>query len=775
MVPFLINDIVTYDGKRYRLLKLVSRRLLPSLQPAPPGPVPSDSNAQAGAYVIEMEARKALPQFWPLKTLKRAKPANGEAPLNKPARGRPQQDGDPDIAVRDLRWNRIAEVIKDDRIWEKASRGPLLRRHAEAIGVAKETLLGNARLFWTGGQVKDALLGNIFNSGYVDENSAAAQVIRTKSEAGEELVFFAPPNQKARGRTRMDGVRPFAFPPKLRRVVLKIAMKHYLEDYSKSVASATIKVLARLFCERNAKNEPVRDERGRIVLKPPGQRPSKAQIRYLLKRCVAHSVAYAARHGRAQYQNDHKPRPASVRDDTVGVGDVGEIDSTIGDVVLVSRANRAKIIGKPTIYLVVDRRTRLVIGFLVTLENPSWAAAALAILSIAGDWKALCEHFKVPYDPKDWPSAGRLPTGRFAADRADMIAAASEGLTDAVGVPITNVEALMSANKAIVEICNKILQIPFRRFVPGHEPSENFRKRRGKKFHKDACLTLEEFVGRLLHAIWTHNTSPLVDYEATPEEVMSDMALTPVNLWHFHKKNSMGVGARMAPEVLRRKLLPRGIGTVKNDGLHFRHCIYYSEQIREWLVTASVAGAFEVNVSFDSNLVNNIIVYDKSDARKSFSVPLAPKCKELLNWSFLEVEQLHTRRLARRQKDIADKEAAEVTEFYAIEEVVKPALAEMREQSRGMTLGRRVSLGRVERVVEGMERREDAHDVTKPVDPYGVTRTSSEQPADATPDPEEVVPEEDALQPPDSSSRPRVVAGGAETLNRMLNGSIESV
>jgi hypothetical protein len=508
-------------------------------------------------------------------------------------------------------------------------------------------------------------------------------------------------------------------------------------------------------------------------LKPPGQRPSKAQIRYLLAKCVSHSVAYAKRHGRAEYENNHKPRPGSVRDDTVGAGDVYEIDSTPSDVTLVSRANPAKIIGKPTIYLVVDRRTRLIVGFLVTLENPSWSEAALAIMSIAGNWKKLCEKYGIPYDENDWPAEGRLPTGRFVADRADMITAASEGLTDAIGKAITNAEALMSANKSIVEIRNKVLQLAFRYHVPGHEPSENHRKRRGKKYHKDACLTLEQYVGLLVHAIWAHNTTAMVDYEGTPEEVLSDITLSPVNLWHFHSR-TMGAAARLPLEAMRRKLLPKGKGLVKNDGIHFRHCVYYSEEIREWMVTASVAGSFEVDVSFDSNLVNKVIVYDKTDARKSFPVALAPKCAELENWTFQEVEQLHAKRLDRRRQAVEEKEASDVTTLHAIDAVVGPALAQMRDKARGMPLGRRVSQGRAERVVEGMERRAQSHDVSAPVDPYGVEHEAPARPDRSTEEADQST-EQDATWQPPERHRPRVAVSSPPTLDQVVEGSIESV
>ena len=60
-------------------------------------------------------------------------------------------------------------------------------------------------------------------------------------------------------------------------------------------------------------------------------------------------------------------------------GDVFEIDSTVADVHLISSLNRRKVIGRPTIYTVVDRATRMIVGLHVSLYHASWRAARQAL------------------------------------------------------------------------------------------------------------------------------------------------------------------------------------------------------------------------------------------------------------------------------------------------------------------------------------------------------------------------------------------------------------
>jgi putative transposase len=773
MVPFFINDVLQLAGRRYRLLKLVECRLLPELlaQRARQQAVgKQDTEGQAGAYVIELESPKPVPEFWPAMKLRTAlgeSSCNTSAPQCGESIGRPPKDSDEDIAVRDLRWSRIKDLVNDDRILEPSTRGPLLREHAENIGTTRETLLATLRRWWQGGQVKNALLGRLFNCGHIELEKQGGDVFKTKSERGVEVVVFRPPEQASRGPTRKDGRRPFAFAPKLRKLILRVAQRQYLSDYAKSVSSAASKVIAHLFCERDGAGKPLKGDDGKVVLKTPGQRPSKAQVRYLLKKCIPVSVAYAARYGRHEYENNKKPRPGSIMDDCLGAGDVFEIDSTKADIWLVARANRAAVFkSKPTLYLVVDRASRLIVGFHVTLENPSWAEGAQAILSVAGNWKKLCERFAVPYRKEEWPAWGMLPN-RFVSDRGDMITQASEQLTDAAGVPMTNAAAQSPPSKSPVETCIRGAQLPFRRYVPGHEPSENYRKRRGKKYGKDACLNLEEFAGLMLHSVWKHNTSVLTGYRGTSEEILSDVPFTPVNLWNMQQARQ-GLGRRMQRDVLRRKLLPQGCGTMKYDGLHFRDCVYYSEEIREWMVIARTAGVFEVKVSYSSNLVNTVIAYDPADIRRSLKISLGPKSKKYWNYSFLEVDYERSRERDRARDGAEANEAGEATFILAAQEVTEPAYEEARQASVDMPLGRRVSVGEAERRDEMRERRSDNHDLSVPVDPYGGSRSA--KPVQGEEPPEQVVNEQAAPGPTGSMS-----STAQADLDRLLSGELERV
>ncbi|MBW4573588.1 MAG: hypothetical protein KME31_38255 [Tolypothrix carrinoi HA7290-LM1] len=56
-----------------------------------------------------------------------------------------------------------------------------------------------------------------------------------------------------------------------------------------------------------------------------------------------------------------------------------------------SAINRSWIIGRPTLYLVIDVFSRLIVGFIVTLEPPSWLGAMLALENATADKVFFCQ------------------------------------------------------------------------------------------------------------------------------------------------------------------------------------------------------------------------------------------------------------------------------------------------------------------------------------------------------------------------------------------------
>jgi len=765
----LINDVFEAMGVRYRLLHV--------------------DEANKAAYVIQLDAPNPLPEKWPIEGLAISAdmPDVMRVVPDPYAQNRPSISSPGDIATGSRRYNRLQGLVhfQDGKphpdLWDPEKRRLLLAAHARKVHAAEKTLMRDLRRWWLRGQTLDALQGEYFKCGRIDGTTAGALVCEEKSRNGLVKVVFAPAKHLARGRTPKDGTHgKLALPAELRAAILEVAKKHYLADKSRSVHGTTVAVLDELFSLRDENGTPLRDENGAAVLKEPGQRPTFDQIRYLLRKALPLSKAFVARNDAAEYQNNHSPATGSVLDDCLGPGDVFEIDATVFDMWVVARANRAVIIGKPTLYLIVDRGSRLIVGFYLSLEPPAWSEARQAVLSIAGDWEALCKRLGVTYDPRDWPARGVMPN-RFFGDRGDMIAYASDVLCDGVAIQVTNAPALYSRGKPLVESGFICVSTPLRQDAPGYEPPKNAFKRRAKKYHKDACLTLDELAADLLRIVIKHNRTQKLGYQQSPEEILANESVSPIAIWNRQVAQRIGSVARMPVELLRRKLMPVGRATVHNDGVEFEGLLYKAtdRSLGEWHARASLRGSFPVNVSYNPSLVDNITVQDPFDDTKRYDLVLTTTSEAYAGYSYAEVKFVMKQRGAKDRAAVKTNEAHAVALRQDMHNASSVAAAETGLAAKGMTPGVRRSGGDEVREREAQERRRKVNDLHAPDLQYGppgadsdITRLPAEEPAEAAapaPTPPDSEPSSDHHPTPSAPVHSDTDPSLLDDLNNMLD------
>jgi putative transposase len=716
--PLFINDLYEYNGHLHRLLQVY-----PSLNEA---------------YAIRVDVKRARVQKLKLDELNRlAKDPKRLRVVEDLTFKRPQSERPKDVAVRNRRFARIKELVAPGilhSVLDRSTGWGVLCKHAKALkskdlGCTPETLLNDLTTYFQGGQTEAALGGNYFRSGHIFASTKGADVFTEKSESGEETIVFAPATQRARGRNP-DGKRyvPYACPPGLRQKILEIAWQHYKGGKHKSRPGAATVVYNELFALRDENGEVLRDDKDRAILPPEGRRPTRAQIYNWLRRSKPLSTVLKARLGRTNYLNNFAPRTGSYQDDTLGPGDVYEIDATQIDLWVVARAAKGKgskvpwrraILGKATLYTVSDRSSHLIVGFHISLENPSWDEAIYAILSIAGDWEALCKRLKVKYRADDWPAAGRMPN-RWVGDRADMITGDSDALCEGVEGDLTNTVSWMAPDKAIAE-SNFICQHqPLRQHAPGYNPPESFRQRHAPKYAKDGCLTLDDLAAALLRIIIGFNRRQLRGYKPTPEQILTKSDLSPIGLF-VDAIPRMGIGVRMPVEMLRRKLMrtsddevQANRAVVTEKGCRFKHC--YFEVPKEWVVRAKALGYFSVKVQFVSSLADSIRIYEPNDSTKWFVAKnLDPK---LAGYSFAEIYFLHKRLAEMRRVKLAEDEGHVVATYNDLLAIFDPAAEAARAANKGVPLGTRIAEGRAQRIIERNERRQEDYAIDAEHGPF---------------------------------------------------------
>ncbi len=106
-------------------------------------------------------------------------------------------------------------------------------------------------------------------------------------------------------------------------------------------------------------------------------------------------------------------------------GSCFEIDATVADIHIVSTlGKRNNLLGRPTIYSVVDRASRMIVGLHVSLYHASWKAAQLALANCFLPKAEYCQRYGIDIEESDWPCA-HLPQS-LTCDNGEMIGLKSQ-------------------------------------------------------------------------------------------------------------------------------------------------------------------------------------------------------------------------------------------------------------------------------------------------------------------------------------------------------------
>lgn len=583
------------------------------------------------------------------------------------------------IAHRDQAYSRIEPLKSNLDILIPAKRYALVTARAKELECSPQTIYQCLRNWWRNGQSLNALLPQFDTRG-----STAG----TTANRGRRAKYLDRSN--------------FQITANDYDIIEKALKRLYLKSDIMTLAGCYQRVLEQSYSYV--------DGEGQRYLKAPGEYPSEQQFRWLAKKLLPEEMTIRKRKGNAKFELDHRAKLGSLQHETYTVGDVFEIDATIVDIFIVSSRNRAIIIGKPTLYLIIDRKSWLIVGFYVGIENASWPAAMQAIKSISEDKAALCKRYGQPYKITDWVADGVYPK-EFVADRgAEMLYGSSSQLAEELKIIVRNLPAKRADHKPLVECGFKLLQRSMADSVLGYAPPENFAKRQGKHYEQDACLNLHEITSTILAAIIRFNRSPRPDYNLAAENVLNGFQPIPVDIWNLEIRQRAGALARVPEEQVRFALLPRAEATVTREGIRLGHCYYSCPEAisRGWIVAAG-RGAFPVSVSYDRRLVDSIYIHDDKNPTRFFVATLLDKCSDYRGLSFQEVEAIEYLRKANRQQGHQITRQNQLEFHQKMDPVVKKAHAEMKALSKGKSRTARKKDVVQDRVVERrLERQTEA-------------------------------------------------------------------
>ncbi|ALU43582.1 Mu transposase C-terminal domain-containing protein [Pseudoalteromonas rubra] len=585
---FQINEVLQYEQTLYRILVVF----------------------EYYAIWIKVHDDKAFPEFVELaeleqgfqnEVLKRAADPYSDIIAVIPESGSTAQ------VKRDENYAAIKPLVELEDFYEPKARGKVVHQVMVDTGKTKQTIYRFARRYWQRGQIPNALLPDYKNSGAKGKKRRA-----TTTKLGRPRKYM-----KGTGALIDD------FTEKLFRIAIE---RHVLTDKGKSFRYAHNR-LKDIYAQY-------------FPALPEEELPTLRQMEHFYKREYRQVEKIEAQAGKIKLQKDIRPLTGTAVADVLGPGMRYEIDATIADIYLVSDSQRSNIVGRPVIYMVIDVFSRMVAGFYVGFENPSYAAAIQALHMAATDKTDYCREFGFDVSPEQWPCIG-LPTA-LLADRGELMGHQIECLEKGFGVRLENTPPFRSEAKGIVERAFNTFQQAFKPFAPGVVTGTKTKKHGDRDYRLDAKLTIQEFTRIILASVLYHNQYHVIESYDKAADMPTDLQNNPLAIWNWGLQHRTGRLRKPEAEHLRVALMPRARATISESGACIFGLYYTSAELLKlgWMHRGKdVKRPKSVEVAYDLAIADHIYIYCGPNSSDYFVCQLATRSRQFSGASFWDVWQ----------------------------------------------------------------------------------------------------------------------------------------
>ncbi len=584
---------------------------------------------------------------------------------------------------RDEAWKVIAPLVETGtRVFIPQERGSLVVATVKRTGRTKRTIYRYLRRYWQGGQTPNALLPLYDQCGGKDKERQSHSRKRGR------------PSQLSKLKGEPPGINVDA---NIRQLLVRGA-KLFHEKQGKPLIKAYQLTLEQFFhsgySEQNGVLSP--------ILVPTEERPTYRQFEYWYNKERELKQSLISRQGQRRFNLEYREVLGCSTDFAYGPGSLWQIDATVGDIYLVSYLDRSRIIGRPVIYLIVDTFSRLIVGFSVSLEGPSWLGAMLALSNATADKVQFCQEYGIEITQDQWPTH-HLPEA-ILADRGELLSANANNLVNALGIRIANTPPYRPDWKPIVERQFRLNNDEVIHWVPGavYQP----RERGDKDTRLDAVLDLNEFRQLMIHLIVHYNSCHRLDEYPMDKFMIADgVEPYPIDLWQWGIANR-GRPRTCTPEIVRLNLLPTGSATVTERGIRFEKMFYTCELAlsEQWFVKARVGKSWKIPIAYDPRNLNTI--YLRLDNSKRIEVcKLLDTCKTFKQRDWHEAVDYWALKKQAKQMASPHQQQASAALNAQINHIVSQATSKTEEACEGHSKMSRLRCQRENRRKEREDRR----------------------------------------------------------------------
>lgn len=330
-----------------------------------------------------------------------------------------------------------------------------------------------------------------------------------------------------------------------------------------------------------------------------------------------------------------------------GPGEVYEIDATIGRLYLVSDEDSPTLLGKPTIYLIVDRWSRFIVAIYLSLRSPSYEEVRHALLIAFTSREQRFKNLSVDIDDVRWP-IGSMPAVLCPDRGSDFMSESMEqSVVNDLRIELTPLPPLCPDGKAIVE--RLIRELKRRMAASGMKgvyadrPMDPHSKRAARKAEEAAVHSLSEAYRPLIEFVVDHNNRPHTTLKRRRVLSLNNVPPTPKEAYLWGLKNITGLRrAPLTDSDYQKLLLSTDKASISNGVLRYKQRPYMPENEAAYdLAAKSTTRALSIDIRLDKTEPFEIYVVTTRREWALFRITEGA-AKELANITLGEEEVLST-------------------------------------------------------------------------------------------------------------------------------------
>jgi hypothetical protein len=561
---------------------------------------------------------------------------------------------------RDNAWDVIKDiVICEPEIYNKMIRGKMVREIQEKKGIGSHNTVNKyLKRYWRRGKVKNALIDDRDNCGG-----------RGKPKTLGEKKF-------GKGNKINIGTGEGINVTQEIKDIFEVGYYDFYTDKKKLPLSKVFNlILEKYFGESYYTDNGVEQ----VFLYGLDERPTMRQFRYWCENHPDIKKTIIKRKGIREYNLKYRERQISTNFTvkTYGPGVRFQIDATVCDFYLKSSFNDDWIIGRPVLYFLTDVFSRMIVGYYVGLEGPSWIGMMMAIANAAIDKVKHCKKYKIEISPDEWDV--RCVPQFLVGDNGELKGKPSAGLTDGLNVTIEYAAPFRGDFKPIVERAFGVFHGETKPFVPGYVDKDH-NKRGGSDYRLDKKLDLDAFNRIIIRYILSHNNKRRISkFERTEEMIMDDVQPIPREIWNWGMGKDFSKPKVFDERTIKLNLMPSGKATVTRDGISFKKMLYTCDEAKRenWFDKAFLKGKWKVDISYDPRNMN--IIYIRKKGRDNFiTCTLKPNQEKYMDKSILDIEYLRAKESYDEKVSEHEQLENQINSYKELQHIVDEELNEYR-------------------------------------------------------------------------------------------------